>query len=330
MSPAALPSIRFAWWNVHDFAHYDLNRAGEVRWPLEQAEYDAKCVRVDTALQHLTNIHAPDILGLGEITSEAAEALRSRLFPTYELIFPDAAPGSSFQVAVFYRTGARFRNRLPLLADDVPRTTRGMAVVDCTRAGHCVRFIFCHWTAFGENSETYRERLAETVSAHAYEFLNNPLRTATVPHVVILGDLNTEPFSDLFFTRLHASRDRDRSRQRIHSSDQDVRRIRFYNASWRLLGEHHPHNVTGSPQHWAGTYYNASDRTWHTYDQILVTGSLLRGNPPYLEENSFGITLLPGCLGTNGKPEAFSWMNGVASGLSDHLPLTGQIVFPTS
>jgi hypothetical protein len=57
---------------------------------------------------------------------------------------------------------------------------------------------------------------------------------------------------------------------------------------------------------------------------------LVGGTPPYLEENSFAVTLLPGCLGASGKPEAFTWLNGVANGLSDHLPLTGRIVFPAS
>jgi endonuclease/exonuclease/phosphatase family metal-dependent hydrolase len=329
MLPAVLPSVRFAWWNVNNFAHYDANRAGEDRWPLDPAAYDAKCARVDAALRDLLDTHAPDILGLGEITSDAAEALRSRLLPEFELILADATLDSTFQVAVYHRTGAKFRSRQPLFARHVPRTTRGMAVVDCTRAGHCVRFIFCHWTAFGDNSEIYRGRLAETVSAHAYEFLNAP-RRKTIPHVVVLGDLNTEPFDGVFLSRLDASRDRDRPRQRVHPSDRDVRRVRFYNASWRLLGERNPHDPMSSTHHWAGTYYNASDRTWHTYDQVLVTGGLLSESPPYLEESSLGVVPLPGCLGTNGKPEPFTWLNGVASGLSDHLPLMGRIVFPAS
>lgn len=326
MLPTAQPSIRFAWWNVHDFAHYDPSRAGENRWPLEPAAYSAKCSRVDAALQHLLSTHTPDLLGLCEITSVAAEELQKRLLSNYELIFPDAAPGSSFQVAVFYRSGSRLRQRQPLLAIDVPRTTRGMAIVDCLRAGHCVRFIFCHWTAFGENSELYRERLAETVSGHAYEFINDPRRKNT-PHVAVLGDLNAEPFGGIFQSRLNASRDRDRSSQRPHPSDHDIRRVRFYNASWRLLGERHPNDAV-TQHHWAGTYYNASDRRWHTYDQLLVTGGLLGSVPPYLEEASFGITPLPGCFGAGEKPESFTWLNGVASGLSDHLPLTGRIVFP--
>jgi endonuclease/exonuclease/phosphatase family metal-dependent hydrolase len=329
MSSAVPPSLRFAWWNVHNFAHYDMGHASENRWPLVQEAYDAKCARVDIALRHLINTHDPDILGLGEITSDAAESLRTRLFPNFNLTFPDASPGSSFQVAVLYRIGTQFRPRMPLLATDVPRTTRGMAVVEYTRAGHCVLFIFCHWTAFGENSETYRERLAEMASAHAYKFINERKRKI-IRHVVVLGDLNTEPFDKVFLSRLHASRDRDRSRQRVHSSDQDVRRVRFYNASWRLLGECYPHDPASSREHFAGTYYNRNDRAWHTYDQVLVTSGLLGGNPPYLEENSFSITPLPGCLGIGGTPEAFSWSNGVANGLSDHLPLTGRIVFPAS
>jgi endonuclease/exonuclease/phosphatase family metal-dependent hydrolase len=204
-----------------------------------------------------------------------------------------------------------------------------MAIVEYTRAGHRILFIFCHWTAFGENSETYRERLADAASVRAYQFINDPKRK-NIPHVVVLGDLNTEPFDKVFLNRFHASRDRDRSRKRVHSSDHDVRRVRFYNPSWRLLGECHPHDPANLKPQYAGTYYNSNDRAWHTYDQVLVTGGLLGVNPPYLEETSFSVTPLPGCLGEGGKPEAFSWSNGVASGLSDHLPLTGSIIFPAS
>lgn len=328
MTPPPPSSVRFAWWNVNNFAHYDVNRAGEDRWPMVPAAYDAKCARVDAALRHLLTTDPPDVLGLGEITSAAAEALRSRLLPDYRLIFPEVEPGT-FQIAVYFRSGARFQNRMPLIAADVPRSTRSMAVADYTRGGHCVRFIFCHWTAFGDNSQLYRERLAETVSVHAYEFMNNPRRIATTPHLVVLGDFNVEPFDPVFRDRLHAGRDRDRARQRAHPSDRDVRRVRFYNASWRFLGERHPHDAIGSP-HWAGTYYNARDRAWHTYDQVLVTGGLLKAVPPYLEESTLGVRLLPGWSGTDGKPESFAWAGGNASGLSDHLPLVGRIIFPVS
>ena len=329
MSSPTPPWLRFAWWNVNSFAHYDPKRAGERFWPLVREEYTEKCERVDNALRYLIQVHDPDLLGLGEITSSAAESLRARLFPDFKLVFPEVLHVSSFQVAVLYRAGTQIRKQLPLLASDVPRTTRSMAIVESTRADHGIAFVFCHWTAFGENATTYRERLADAASAYAYGYVNDPKRK--VPrHVILLGDLNAEPFDTVFLNRLHASRDRDHSRRRTHPADRHVRRVRFYNTGWRLLGECYPHSPISSLQHFAGTYYNRKERAWHSYDQVLVTGGLLGNHPPYLDESGLGIRILPGCLGNDGKPEAFSWSNGIATGLSDHLPLTGRVILQSS
>src|SRR5438270_9444778 len=139
--------LRFAWWNLNNFAHYDPSRAAEERWPLEPAEYATKCARVDAALRGLVAQHPPDLLGLCEITPTAAEELQRRLFPDYRLLYPDTLSGSTFQVAGLYRRSMGFRNRLPLDPVNVvnlPRTTRAMLGFDHLRAGHCVRFILCH------------------------------------------------------------------------------------------------------------------------------------------------------------------------------------------
>jgi len=328
-------TLRFAWWNLHDFAHFDPKRAGERRWPLEQAEYAAKCDRVDRALQDLVDRASPDILGLCEVTRPAAEGLRDRLFPNYDVVSTHVGPAAprkreaAFQIAVLHRRVPEFRGQLPLYADNVPSTTRGMAIVDHILVGHCIRFVFCHWTAFGETSHVSRDRIAEAVSSHAYEFLTRRRKDSRRPHVVILGDLNTEPFHELFREHLHASRDRDRSRLRPHVSDRDVRRVRLYNAGWRLLGERHPHRPDAEPgANVAGTYYNARERAWYTLDQVIVSGGLLGGSPPFLDEGSFGIMPLNGCLDADGKPRAFSWVDNRGTGLSDHLPLSGVITLP--
>ena len=284
MSPA-FPLLRFAWWNVHDFAHFDPNRAGSPRWPSSRAEYDAKCARVDAALRHLVAHHPPDVLGLCEITERAADELRGRLFPDYRLIYPQADTGP-LRVAVLARRG--LTPLLPLWAEVTPRTTREMPVVNFRRANNSIQFIFCHWTAFGDHSPLYRERAAEAVAERAYTLLHGTGTRKTAAHVVVVGDLNEEPFGDLFRDRLAASRDREPSIRPLHAADHDTRRVRLYNPTWRLLGERYPHNSPLGTGHHAGTYYNGTDRAWHTYDQVLVSGSLLGSTPPSWTRHRLG------------------------------------------
>lgn len=323
MSPAP-PLLRFAWWNVQSFAHFDPNRVREERWPQSRAEYDAKCARVDAALRELIEQHPPDVLGLCEITEQAAKDLRQRLFPNFRLVFPTSA--ESFQVAVFTRDRFGFRESHSLRPERVPRTNREMPVVDYRGVSDHIRLIFCHWTAYGESSQTYRDRAAEAVTERVYKFLREPGEAKLARHAVVIGDLNEEPFGDLFGERLFASRDRARAVQQRHWTDADVRRIRLYNPTWRLLGERHPQGTPAA--HCAGTYYHADGRSWHTYDQILVSGSLATGAAPFLDEAALEIMVLPGCLGTGGVPEKFAWREDKPTGLSDHLPLVGQIVLP--
>lgn len=142
---------------------------------------------------------------------------------------------------------------------------------------------------------------------------------------IALGDFNTEPFDELFEKKLYAFRDRDRSRQKPHHSDVDVSRLRLYNCSWRHLGEGHPHSLDVASGH-AGTYYQASTHMWRTFDQVLVTGGLLSEKPPLLDESQLFVRTDTGNLTTEGKPIKFEFVNGVASGISDHLPITGRII----
>ena len=38
--------LTFAWWNLHNFAHYDAARCSNPRWPKRQADYEAKRDRI--------------------------------------------------------------------------------------------------------------------------------------------------------------------------------------------------------------------------------------------------------------------------------------------
>lgn len=325
--------LRFAWWNLHDFAHFDPARISRrKRWPAREGQYEAKRDRVLAACDELFGGRYPDLLGVCEITRPAAADLLARLPSGYELaVLPDG-PGDDFQVAVYFRPSAGL-TREPLLIPfgeaDVPRRTRPMIPLHHTGAGYVVRFVFCHWPGMGERSSgVYRGRLADFLRRNSYEFLCPPPgRPAPSRHLVVIGDLNAEPTADLFDGPLVGTRDRATSRQPRHSSDADVRRVRLYNAAWKYLGEQVPHRGTPRGPEVAGTYYG-DKLGWQSFDHVLVTGGLLGSDLPFLDEAETRIIWTTAMLDGSGRPAAFDPDDPAAGGVSDHLPLVGRIRLP--
>ncbi|HYT92495.1 MAG TPA: hypothetical protein VEL76_27515, partial [Gemmataceae bacterium] len=157
-----------------------------------------------------------------------------------------------------------------------------------------------------------------------YDFLRSELETER-RHVLIVGDMNEEPFG-LLEERFHASRDRASARRREHYTDQDTKRVRLYNCAWRWLGESGPH-VGGTPAgEVAGTYFWREKNCWRTLDHVLVNGTLLTDQFPYLDESRVEVVTGPFLLGTKGRPQKFEWNNGKPTGVSDHLPIRGRVV----
>lgn len=317
--------LRFLWWNVQDFSHFDHTRAGETRWPISPLAYSAKCAAIDRVLLGLQP--RPHLIGMAEITKAAALELRDRLFPGYRVFSLDLLPQSRPQVAFIYSDHPTFQEVEQLSVPDVPRTTRPMAVLDYLEPGHRVRFIACHWPPrFDEQQERTRILSAHKLATYAYSYLHEP-EAATKRHLVILGDLNEEPFGSLE-SFLGTTRSRARSRRREHFCDGDTRRVHLYNCSWRLLGERAPHapgrNVLRREA--AGTYYWREERSWHTLDHVIVNGSLLCDCEPYLDESSLDVHLGSLLESKDGLPRRFEWRAGDPTGVSDHLPIRGQIV----
>jgi hypothetical protein len=240
-----------------------------------------------------------------------------------------------FHLGVLYDPAAGFQNEDFLAVSNLPNTARPMALLDHCGSGHRIRFYLCHWTArFEQESEKWRSLSAQALGIAAYDFLHTEANPTEKRHVVILGDLNEEPYG-LLETWLYASRDRQRARKPEHYTDQPIHRVRLYNCAWRLLGEQfpHPHRTLEYGREAAGTYYWRDKKTWHTFDQVIVSGTLLTGSPPLIEERSLRV----GCgrddipdnfLGEDGLPCKFTWNAGIAKGLSDHLPVCGSIVLP--
>jgi hypothetical protein len=201
-----------------------------------------------------------------------------------------------------------------------------MAALDYDDGRHQIRWIACHWQArFGGQSDQYRSDVAQHLSRHVYQYLRTE-QSGMARHVVILGDLNEEPYGRPE-KRLHAERSRARSRDPEHYSDRDVERVHLYNCAFRWLGERHPHDGNEAPQQVdvAGTYYWRERKSWHTFDQVIVSGSLLGQGLPHLREDALGIAVVREAVSEDGMPQKFEWRAGRPRGISDHVPICGAI-----
>jgi len=325
--------LNFLWWNLHNFAHHDPRQYSNRRWPKQAADFEAKRDRILVAFAELFGNSYPELLAVCEITREAAQELASKLPAEYKVaISPRYSRDDGFQVAVFYRSGIGITVEPPILpadVEDVADGTRPMLPVHFTFEEHVVRFVACHWTGFdGESSEDSRERLADVLRRDTHSFLNPDVpKPGQSRHVVVMGDLNEEPMAKVFVRKLIGRRDRESSHDR-HWLDEEVRRIRLYNAAWRYLGEQVPHGLAGPrPLGAAGTYFRPS-HDWRTFDHVLVSSGLLSETTPYFDEAQTRVTVTSILLDEKGLPRPYS--PGSLSGVSDHLPIVGRIVLSES
>ena len=324
--------LRFVWWNVQDFAHFEPDRAGSARWPASTEAYHAKRERIELVLSQLSHRHLPHLLAFAEITDQALHVIRDNLFPDYRVhVLGSLYPKPDFRLGLLYDPEAGFEGEDFLAVSNLPDTARPMAILDQCSPGNRIRFYACHWTArFGDESEKWRSLSAHALSTKAYDFLHSEPPIDETRHALILGDLNEEPFG-MLENWLYASRDHRRSKGQAHYTDVPIRRVRLYNCSWRFLGERFPHPYPAGERETAGSHYWRDERTWHTYDQVIVSGTLLNNEPPFLDEQTLRVACgqeeMPAHLwGPDGLPCKFDWNNGNPSGLSDHLPLCGSIV----
>lgn len=144
---------------------------------------------------------------------------------------------------------------------------------------------------------------------HLADVIRRAERTVRHSNTIVMGDFNMNPFEQgvVSSNGLHAVMDR-RIAVKGTRTVQGRQYAYFYNPMWSLMGD-----VSEGPP---GTYYYASSGYvsyfWHTFDQILLRGELLKYYPKggvKIVEEIGGTTLLKG----DGTPDRDRF--------SDHLPL---------
>lgn len=278
------PFLRIGWWNV---GLAPLAKGREVpndEW--ERAQLIVQTLLVDYRL---------DILALGEVVPEQVGRLVSRVERSgLEICADDRGGRRPVDLAIIH-DGARFSPGEPRFPESfvggrrVARALRLSGLLDgCVRLHvHAV-----HWPShLREEQDVDRRQLGTEMSREFCQLMENNVEDL----LVTLGDFNDEPFAASMSDYLLGSRDRELVRARP--------RVRLYNPFWRWLGHVHEHS---SEPHCAvaGTYYyesGARSSRWFTFDQALVSASLLDGTMWRLVEGSVRVLALPCLLDQRGR-----------------------------
>lgn len=169
--------------------------------------------------------------------------------------------------------------------------------------GVVAKLVLCHWPAIGQGDQDHvpqaRARCAEVIrSEHE--------KDGDAPGVIVMGDLNAEPFDTALRDSLTSTRDLHRARSKEGL---------LYNLAWRWLARDRPFDGRDRSERPTGThlYRGGVESRWRTYDQALVAGSFLCGTGWTLREDE-------SCVWHDA--EVLAGKRGaLLSAMADHLPI---------
>lgn len=176
--------------------------------------------------------------------------------------------------------------------------TRDQMCVTGILGGDTVSVIVNHWPSRlgGQERSSYLREAAAELSKHIADSL---WRIRPNQGVIIMGDLNDDPQDKSCAVALGAKKDQ-----------KDVGPHGFFNPWWRVLDK--------------GIGTLAYKRQWNLFDQIIVSGTLLKHNDAALQYSSCKVNNFDFLFDTEGQRKGYpkrtyasgAWLNGY----SDHFP----------
>lgn len=307
------PSLRFAWWNTGVAPPWIESRAS--------LEHRAEVRRI---VEHLISNDGCGLIGLGEVRRESIlDWVPSHQRADWAEIRDLSASRNDFDLGLLFDRGRLDAvDHLWVRARHAGNDVRaGLVVLFKTTANATPGYfvvVLAHWRAdMGDiaDAAARRSRAAQQLRGAICKQLDANGGGA-VPHVLMLGDFNAEPFDPEFREDLPTSRLRGFVQN--HSRRAGTDDLMLYNASWRVVGERYPWMGSTAPS-LAGTYWTKQKlpTTWRTFDQVLVSGSLLGTSGWVFREDELRI-------GVN--DEVFEPASAkFLSPSMDHLPIFGQL-----
>ena len=287
--------LRLAWWNTHLSPRRGNRLATEAQWSLAS--------RVASQLIEAEQV---DVLAVGEVTPDDMGRLRSSVSGNLALFREDEA---DVRLGMIYD-----RKKIAILDYRKLKTvyagkslSRGFEMAIGLLETNTLAYLFVmHWPSrIVARAVRERRALGDDLRRRIQEVQDE--FGASIP-ILLLGDFNDEPFDKSMSDALCGSRDRTLVRRNSGL---------LYNPFWRWLGEQQTLAREYPVRLGAGTHFFRSDQLtwWFTFDQALVSSSLLGGNGWVLWEEGTGIWQSPLLLRDGRMIERF-----------DHLPIVVTLV----
>lgn len=171
-----------------------------------------------------------------------------------------------------------------------------------------IQLFLCHWASrLNGDGENRRKAAANIVYSSAQELMNEN------KDVIVMGDFNDNPYDESILTNLKASRCHDAVRKYPNEF--------FYNPFWRSVVSDKKYNhLADNDTFRSGShkYKQFLGTIWHSYDQIMFSGSFLGAGAWHLNEQSTKVI------------DEVGFINDFENtkNLIDHLPVMCEITRP--
>ena len=349
-----MSEIKIAFWNLENL--FDTT-ASEIAADFEftpahgwdKPAFEAKVKNLASIITQMHDGSGPDLLGICEIENAAVAQRLMEVIgrPDYRLAHVESPDLRGIDVSLIYSNQV-FK---PLKPEDVKGhmvhlryPTRDIFEVHLRLIATNAQLIVLanHWPSRRQGqyeTEPHRMTVAEHCGRLVDGFLKLPrteflaladtsqsLPTLTERwnrNVLVMGDLNDEPFDRSVLNYLQGTKDLDHVEEEIKAAPgQHVpeaknylgRRAYLFNCAWPFLGA--PDRGT--------IYFSSSTNSMNVFDQFLVSRGLYYGKQGLRMRTEAAKVFTPPDLTTpKGRPRAFD--RKTKKGYSDHFPITGII-----
>lgn len=171
-----------------------------------------------------------------------------------------------------------------------------------------IQLFLCHWASrLRGDGEERRQSAATIVYSSAQKLMSEN------KDVILMGDFNDNPYDKSILNNLNATRCHDAVRKYPNEY--------FYNPFWRTVVSDKKYNhLSDKDTFRSGShkYKQFQGTVWHSYDQIIFSGSFLGSGSWHLNEDSTKVI------------DEISFINDFENkeNLIDHLPVICEIIRP--